>query len=238
MNATLLALLTPLGPFALLLLMAVAFAETGLLAGFLLPADTLLIAVGILVAAGRIQLPMWISLVAVTLAAVAGDQVAYLFGRRLGPRLAQGRGSRFLSPNRLDASRGFFDRHGAKAVVLSRFVPLARTLTPVLAGASGMDRLKFLIHNAVGAAGWATVMFGGGYWLGAIPFVASNLELILLALVAISALPAVATLVRRTRPRPEDMTPPVTVGAESRATPGSRGTPADRAGGHGCESSG
>lgn len=88
------------------------------------------------------------------------------------------------------------------------------------------------------AAGWATVLFGGGYWLGAIPFVASNLELILLALVAISALPAVATLVRRTRPRPEDMTPPVTVNAESRATPGSRDTPADRAGGHGCESSG
>lgn len=196
MNATLLALLAPLGPFALLLLMAVAFAETGLLAGFLLPADTLLVTAGVLVAAGGLKLPIWLCLVAVAVAAVGGDHVAYLVGRRLGPRLQQGRGSRFISPRRLDGSRAFFDRHGPKAVVMSRFVPLVRTLTPVLAGMSGMDRRTFLVYNVLGATGWAVVMFGGGYWLGAIPFVARNLELILLTMVAISALPAAATLVR------------------------------------------
>lgn len=197
MNTTLLAILAPLGPFALLLLMLVAFAETGLLAGFLLPADTLLVTAGVLVAAGALRLPVWLSLTAVALAAVAGDQVAYLLGRRLGPRLHEGRGSRFASPGRLEGARVFFDRHGASAVVLSRFVPLARTLTPVLAGIGGMDRRKFLVHNVVGAAGWAVLMFGGGYWLGAIPFVSSNLELILLAMMAVSALPGAVTLLRR-----------------------------------------
>ena len=196
MNATLLALLAPLGPFALLLLMLVAFAETGLLAGFLLPADTLLISAGVLVAAGGLNLPVWLSIVAVALAAVVGDQVAYQVGRRLGPRLQQGRGSRFVSPQRLETARVFFDQHGAKAVALSRFVPLARTLTPVLAGMGGMDRRTFLTYNLGGAVGWAVVMFGGGYWLGAIPIVANNLELILIAMVTLSALPAVATLVR------------------------------------------
>ncbi|MEP7369320.1 MAG: VTT domain-containing protein [Dermatophilaceae bacterium] len=196
MNATLLAFLAPLGPFALLLLMLVAFAETGLLAGFLLPADTLLVTAGVLVAAGGLHLPVWLSLAAVSLAAVAGDQLAYLVGRRLGPRLQQGRGSRVVSPQRLERARVFFDRHGSKSVVLSRFVPLARTLTPVLAGLGGMDRRKFLLHNVVGAVGWAVVMFGGGYWLGAIPIVASNLELILLTMVAFSVLPVVASLVR------------------------------------------
>lgn len=213
MNAALLALLAPLGPVSLLLLVLVAFAETGLLIGFLLPAETLLVTAGVLVAAGALRLPVWLSLAAVTLAAVAGDQVAYLLGRRLGPRLREGRGGRFDSPRRLDGARVFFDRHGSAAVVLSRFVPLARTLTPVLAGVGGMNRRKFLAHNVVGAAGWALVMFGGGYWLGAIPVVSSNLELILLVMVAVSALPAVITFLRRSGQRGPDR--PVAGGAKS-----------------------
>lgn len=144
MNDALLALLTPLGPFALLAIMAVAFAETGLLAGFLLPADTLVVTAGVLVAAGALQLPVWMSLAAVTAAAVAGDQVAYLVGKGLGPRLQRGRGSRLVSPERLATARTFFERHGAKAIVLSRFVPFARTLTPVVAGIAGMNRRRFL----------------------------------------------------------------------------------------------
>lgn len=196
MNATLLAFLAPLGPFALLLLMLVAFAETGLLAGFLLPADTLLVTAGVLVAAGGLHLPVWLSLAAVSLAAVAGDQMAYLVGRCLGPGLQQGPRTTLRlistprgSPGLLLPARG---KGGGPVPVR----PLARTLTPVLAGLGGMDRRKFLLHNVVGAVGWAAVMFGGGYWLGAIPMVASNLELILLTMVAFSVLPVVASLVR------------------------------------------
>lgn len=196
MNGFLLALLTPLGPFALLLLMAVAFAETGLLAGFLLPADTLLVTAGVLVAAGALQLPVWLSLPAVALAAVAGDQMAYLMGRRLGPRLNTGRTSRLVTPERLDSARALVGRHGAKAVVLSRFLPLARTLTPVLAGVAGMDRRRFLVHNLTGATLWAALTFGGGYWLGAIPIASNHLGLILLAIALTSAMPALATGLR------------------------------------------
>src|SRR3954468_6622677 len=94
----------PLGPVALLLLMGVAFAETGLLVGFLLPADTLLVTAGVLVAAGALQLPMWLALVAVSLAATAGDQVAYLVGRHLGRGLQKGRMSRFVPPERLEGA--------------------------------------------------------------------------------------------------------------------------------------
>jgi membrane protein DedA with SNARE-associated domain len=196
-TATLLALLTPLGPYALVLLVAVAFAETGLLAGFLLPADTLMVTAGVLVATGALRLPVWLSVAAITVAAAAGDQVAYQLGRRLAPRLGQRRATRMISLKRLTAARAFFDRHGARAVVLSRFVPVARTLTPLLAGVSGMDRRRFLLHNLVGATGWAAVMFCGGYWFGAIPFVSNNLELVLLALMAASALPGAAAVTSR-----------------------------------------
>lgn len=196
MNGLLLALLTPLGPFALLLLMAVAFAETGLLAGFLLPADTVLVTAGVLVAAGALKLPVGLSVLAVTVAAVAGGQVAYLVGRRIGPRLVQGRRSRFVSPERLEKARALFDRYGSKAVVLSRFVPLARTLTPVLAGVVGMDRRSFAVRNVVGAALWTALMLGGGYWLGAIPVVTDNLGLILFLILVASALPGLVTMLR------------------------------------------
>jgi membrane protein DedA with SNARE-associated domain len=129
-NGLLLGLLTSLGPFALLVLVAVAFAETGLLVGVLLPADTLLVSAGVLMAAGALKIPVWLSLIAVRLAAACGGQVAYLAGRRWGRGLQKGRGSRFISPERIAGARVLFDRQGAKAIVLSRFVPLARTSHP------------------------------------------------------------------------------------------------------------
>ncbi|GAB3879036.1 hypothetical protein GCM10028802_21130 [Terrabacter terrigena] len=123
--------------------------------------------------------------------------MAYLVGRRLGARLENGHTSRFISAQRVDSARAMFDRHGAKAVVLSRFVPLVRTLTPVVAGVTGMDLRRFLGHSLAGATAWATLMFGGGYWLGAIPVVSAHLELIVLSTVGIPALPALAALLRR-----------------------------------------
>jgi len=198
-NGLLHTVVAPLGPVALLLLMGVAFAETGLLVGFLLPADTVLVTAGVLIAAGALQLPVWLSLTALSLAAACGGQLAYLVGRRLSRGLTQGKESRLISPQRLELARSLFDRHGAKAVVLSRFVPLARTLTPVLAGVAGMDRRRFLLHNVAGATAWAAVMFGGGYWLGALPAVSRHLDLILLCIAGASILPGLATLLRTRR---------------------------------------
>ncbi|GAA2030872.1 DedA family protein [Terrabacter terrae] len=196
MNGLLFTAVAPLGPFALLLLMGVAFAETGFLAGFLLPADTVVVGAGVLVAAGALQLPMWLSLIGLACAAAAGGQLGYLVGRRLSRRLPQGRESRLVSPQRLAAAQSLFDRYGVRAILLSRFVPLARTLTPVLAGVAGMDRRRFLLHNVIGAGAWAAAMFGGGYWFGAMPAVSGHLDVILLCIAAASILPGLAMLLR------------------------------------------
>jgi membrane protein DedA with SNARE-associated domain len=197
MDSTLLAQLTALGPFALLLLMGVAFAETGLLAGFLLPGDTLMVGAGLLVATGALRLPLSLSLLAVTLAAMAGDQLAYVLGRHLGHRLLDRPGSRLFTARRVDEARAFVERHGPRAVILARFVPVVRTLTPVVAGMGLMGRRRFMVYNTIGAAGWAVAMLGGGYWFGAIPIVANHLDVIMVTALLVSLAPAVVALVRR-----------------------------------------
>lgn len=220
MDSLLLAQLTALGPFALLLLMGVAFAETGLLAGFLLPGDTLMVGAGLLVATGALQLPLWLSLVGITVAAVAGDTIAYLLGRHLGHRLGRP-GARVLTAGRIEQARAFVERHGPRAVVLARFLPVVRTLTPVVAGVGLMDRRRFMAYNAVGAAGWAVAMLGGGYWFGAIPAVADHLDVVMVAGVLVSAAPAVVALVRRRTGRRTGAAD----GAGALASPSALGTP-------------
>lgn len=194
------ALLTPLmavlGPVAVLLLMGVLFAETGLLVGFFLPGDSLLFAAGVLVAAGAIQLPWWLVAGAGFLAAVLGDQVGYLLGRRWGPRLFS-RSSCWLSRKHVARAESFFERHGPQAVVLARFVPVVRTLVPALAGVGRMPRRRFTAYNIVGALVWTVGMLSAGVFLGGVPFVAAHIELIALAVVAASLVPAGVAVVRR-----------------------------------------
>jgi membrane-associated protein/undecaprenyl-diphosphatase len=199
------ALLTPLmavlGPAAVLLLMAVLFAETGLLAGFFLPGDTLLFTAGVLVASGAVHLPLWLVVLAAAGAAVVGDQLGYVIGRRFGPRLFRRRSSRLLSEHHLDRARAFFDRHGPKAVVLARFVPLVRTFTPAVAGAARMPRRRFTAYNLLGALGWTALFLAAGYFLGGIAVVAAHVELIALAMVVLSLVPAAVVHLRRRRRR-------------------------------------
>ena len=191
------ALLTPLmavlGPLAVLLLMGVLFAETGLLAGFFLPGDSLLFAAGVLVAAGAIHLPLWLVAAGACLAAVVGDQVGYLVGRRFGPRVFNRRNSR----HHVARAEAFFDRHGPKAVVLARFVPVVRTLVPAMAGMGQMPRRRFTAYNLAGGLVWAVGMLLAGFFLGGIPFIAAHIELLALAVVAASLVPAGLGLLRR-----------------------------------------
>lgn len=196
MTDTLIHALTMLGPVALVLLIAVAFAETGILAGFLLPGDTLMFSAGVLLAAGALDLPLWLVLVSVTIAATAGDQVGYLIGRRFGPRVLSRPKSRLLSPRHLDRAQAFFERYGSRAVVLARFVPLVRTMTPVVAGMGRMPRRRFAAYNLIGAVAWALLTLGAGYWFGGIQLVADHLGLIAAGLVLVSLLPVLVTLVR------------------------------------------
>ncbi len=199
------ALITPvllsLGPLALLLVVAILFAETGLLVGFVLPGDGLLFTVGVLVAAGALPLPIWLVLLGCALAAVVGDQVGYQLGRSYGPRLFSRPGSRFLDPHHAVTAQAFFDRHGPKAVVIARFVPWARTFTPAVAGVGRMPRRRFTTYNVLGGLLWTVGLLGIGYLFGGIPLVAAHVALVPVALVSCSLLPASALAYRKHRSR-------------------------------------
>jgi membrane protein DedA with SNARE-associated domain/membrane-associated phospholipid phosphatase len=209
-------LLTSLGPLAVVIVMAVVFAETGLLAGFFLPGDSLLFTAGLLVAHGVIGIPIGAVIVAVSVAAFAGDQVGYLIGRRLGPRVLSRPQSRLLNPDHLQRASGFFDRHGPRAVILARFVPVARTFTPPAAGAGRMPYVRFTAYNAVGGAAWCASMLGAGYLFGGVPFVTAHIELITIGIVLLSLAPAWVALLRsRLRANPHLATWLVAAGVAS-----------------------
>jgi len=201
MIAALTPLLLSLGPLALLVAMAVIFAETGLLVGFFLPGDSLLFTVGVMAAAGAIPLPFWLIAVGLFAAAVLGDQMGYLIGRRIGPRVFTRNNSRFFAASHATKAQAFFARHGPKAVVLARFVPVVRTFTPVVAGVAEMSRRKFTAYNAVGGLLWTVGLLLVGYFLGGVPIIAAHIELFAIAMVALSLIPAAGALVRDRRRR-------------------------------------
>ncbi len=202
MIAALTPLLYSLGPAALLLVMAVVFAESGLLVGFFLPGDSILFLAGALVASHVISVPIWLLGLGVFVAAVIGDQVGYSIGRRVGPRLFSRPDSRFFSVANADRARNFFDRHGSSAVVLARFVPVVRTFVPAVAGVAHMPRRRFSTYNLIGAAGWSASIVAAGYLFGGITFVAAHIELITIGLAGLSVVPAAVSYLRNRRARP------------------------------------
>ena len=197
MIAALTPFLLVLGPLALLVAMGIVFAETGLLLGFFLPGDSLLFTLGVLSAGGLLHLPFWLVAVGLLLAAVAGDQVGYLLGRRFGPRVFSRTESRFFSQAHAERAQAFFAKHGPKAVVLARFVPVVRTFTPVVAGVARMPRVRFTVYNVAGAIAWTTGLLTVGFYLGGVPLIAAHVELFAIGMVALSLVPAVAGLIRR-----------------------------------------
>jgi membrane-associated protein len=190
--------------FGMLGILAIVFAESGLLIGFFLPGDSLLFTTGLLVAGGRyLHQPLWLVCLLVSAAAVAGDQFGYLFGRRLGPALFRRPNSRLFKREHLTKAQEFFAKYGARSIVLARFVPIVRTFTPIVAGASGMQYRTFVLYNLIGGTLWGTGVTVLGYFLGQIAFVKSNIELILVGIVVVSVAPIAVELLRaRARSRP------------------------------------
>jgi membrane-associated protein/undecaprenyl-diphosphatase len=199
MTAVLAPLLFVLGPAAVLLVMAIVFAESGLLAGFFLPGDSILFMTGALVAGHIISLPLWLVAAATFAAAVAGDQVGYLLGRRFGPRIFARPDSRLFRQQYAERAHEFFDRHGPVAVVLARFIPVIRTFGPVVAGVAEMPRRTFSSFNLLGGALWAVGITGVGCFFGGIPLVAAHIELITMTLAGLSLVPLAVAVVRRRR---------------------------------------
>jgi membrane-associated protein len=176
-------------------ILIIVFIETGLLFP-LLPGDSLLFTGGLLAAQPNPPVNIWVLAIAVPIVAILGDQCAYFIGRRIGPALFDKEDSRFFKKHYVTESHAFFEKHGPKTIILARFVPIVRTFTPVLAGVSYMRYPVFLAFDIVGGILWGAGMTLLGYFLGNVPFVKSNLELMILAIVFLSILPGLSAVGR------------------------------------------
>jgi membrane-associated protein len=185
--------------FGLLGIMAIIFAECGLLLGFFLPGDTLLFSAGVLVQRNTFHEPLWLIIVLECLAAIIGNQLGYEIGRRGGPAVFRRPDSRFFRPEYVERTSRFFEKYGPPAIVLGRFVPVVRTVITVMAGAGRMNYRTYTLYTVIGGVLWATSVTLLGYFLGNIDFIANNIELLLLAGVAVSVVPIAFQLLRHQR---------------------------------------
>ncbi|MGH8874872.1 MAG: DedA family protein [Acidimicrobiia bacterium] len=187
--------------FSLFGIFVIVFAESGLLIGFFLPGDSLLFTAGFFASGPEsipeaLHLPIGWLLVGCFVAAVAGDQVGYLFGKRVGPALFRRPNSRLFKQENVDRAQAYFDRYGAKTIVLARFIPIVRTFAPIVAGVGRMRYRTFVIYNVVGGLLWGVGVTLLGYSLGRVEVVANNLEVAILLIVAVSVLPIAVELVK------------------------------------------
>jgi membrane-associated protein len=194
-----------LSTFGLIGLFIIVFAECGLLVGFFLPGDTLLFSAGLLIATGTLHWALWEPLVLVSIAAIAGNLVGYWIGYQAGPAVFNKPNSRIFRQEYVDRSHDFFEKYGARTIVLARFVPIVRTFATVMAGASRMRFAVYAAYSVVGGVLWGCGVVALGYYLGHIPFVRNTLEPliepIIVAVVLLSLVPAAVELIRSRRRR-------------------------------------
>ena len=181
-------------------LFAIVFTETGLLVGFFLPGDSLLITAGLVAATGTLNIWWLNGLLAA--AAIAGDSVGYAIGWRAGARLFTRPRSLLFNPRHVERTRAFYARHGAKTIVIARFVPIVRTFAPVVAGVGEMEYRRFLLYNVAGGVGWVTSMTWAGYLLGqAVPNISDHIHILVAVVIGLSLIPIVVEVVRERRRR-------------------------------------
>lgn len=202
------ALISSFGIYALIGVCAIVFIETGLLIGFFLPGDSLLFLTGLMISTGDVvfpvgnemlPVPIWIACVAISLSAWLGDQTGYWIGRKTGPAIFNKQDSKFFSQKNVSRTNSFFERYGAKAIILAHFVPVMRTFVPVAAGIGQMNYRRFLKYNIYGVIGWGTLVTLLGYYLGKIPFVAQHVEYFTIAFIVISTIPIVMEVIKSRR---------------------------------------
>ncbi|MEO6325078.1 MAG: VTT domain-containing protein [Thermoanaerobaculia bacterium] len=171
-------------------LLAIVFAETGLLIGFFLPGDSLLVTAGIFASKGDLNL--WTLLAGLSIAAIVGDAVGYAIGKKAGETLYSRPDSRFFKRKHLIAAHDFYEKYGGKTIILARFVPIIRTFAPTVAGAAGMTYRRFALFNVIGGVGWVFSTVLGGYFLGrTIPDLDKNIHFVIAIVVGLSILPIV-----------------------------------------------
>jgi membrane-associated protein len=174
----------------------IIFAETGLLIGFFLPGDSLLVSAGLIAARGTLD--VWFMCAILSVAAILGQTVGYEIGKAAGPRLFAREDSRFFKRSHLQRAREFYEKHGGKTIVLARFMPIVRTFVPVVAGAARMHYSRFQLYNVIGGILWVCSMLMIGYGLGRyVPGIEKNIDKVIILVIAVSLMPAVISAWRR-----------------------------------------
>ena len=189
-------ILNTYGAWTYAILALVVFLETGLVATPFLPGDSLLFAAGAFAALGSLDL--WVLLVLLSAAAIAGDSLNYWIGRRVGPRVFTDR-VRWLKREHLVRTQEFYERHGGKTIVLARFVPIVRTFAPFVAGIGAMPYRRFFAYNVLGGLLWVGLLVPAGFYFGNLPVVRENFSLVILAIIGVSLLPLVIEYFRQRR---------------------------------------
>jgi membrane-associated protein len=184
-------------------LVAVVFAETGLLIGFFLPGDSLLVTAGVFCTSanptGQPLLNILWLIIAVSIAAIVGDQVGFYIGRKTGPKLFTRENSLFFNKKHLERTHAFYEKHGGKTIIIARFMPIIRTFAPVVAGVGDMNYRKFVSYNVFGGIGWVASMTGIGYGLASVwPDVTKHIEKLIILIIFLSLLPGIIAYLRST----------------------------------------
>jgi len=185
------------GPWTYGILFSIIFCETGLVIMPFLPGDSLLFAAGAFAATGALD--RWTLFFLLIFAAVAGDSLNYWIGRYLGPKVFHYEKSKYFKKEHLEKTHKFYEKYGAKAIIIARFMPIIRTFTPFIAGIGSMTYLKFMVYNVVGGILWVSVFVFGGYYFGNLPAVRKNFTFVIFAIIIISVLPAVIEYIKHRR---------------------------------------
>ncbi|MDR2453669.1 MAG: VTT domain-containing protein [Bifidobacteriaceae bacterium] len=180
-----------LGPWALVGVCAVVFAETGLMVGFFLPGDSLLFTLGVFIELGHVPVAPWLACLSIALSAVAGNQTGYWIGRLLGPKVFNKPDSRLFKREYVDRTRAFFAKYGGRTIIIAQYVPIVRTFTPVVAGVARMNYRHFVSFNIVAAFSWGIILPLAGMALGQFPWVGDNIDLIIILIVLASVTPMI-----------------------------------------------
>jgi membrane-associated protein len=176
-------------------LTAIVFVETGLLLGFFLPGDSLLVTAGLFAARGDLEVvPM---IVVLSIAAIAGDTVGYNIGARAGPKLFTRPDSLLFNRKHLISTKEFYERHGPFTIVIARFIPILRTFAPVVAGVGAMEYRRFIVYNVAGGIGWVVTTVLGGYFLGQmVPNIHDHIHKVIAVVIVLSLLPAIIKIAK------------------------------------------
>lgn len=200
------AILQRFGTWALVAVLVILFIECGLLI-FFLPGDSLLFVTGLYLSTGRLSTPAWLAIALMAIAAVGGNLVGYWLGARVGPALLERPRSRLIKPEHVRQTHDFFQKYGARSIILARFVPVVRTFITAVAGIVRMDYPRYARYSAVGGVAWVVLITMLGYVLGTrVPWVEKNIDLIAVIIVVLSVIPIGIELVRARRradPAPE-----------------------------------